>query len=198
MHSKRKRNSKIKKERKILDTNRCTLYLTDVNRGQDYVNYAHFHQSTETGNWLLTSDAQTAIESSARPPAPMRVRWPFLIPHWHIYPICFCRNCANTELSRGYEEPQHMWHFIDRGPIWSKCSYCQRRVVWAISEHLRPIISPTVENSLRNRPLNLKNEKSENFEMLRNRNFNIFFQKKAFSSLFVWIRGYEHGFQCIT
>ncbi len=45
----------------------------------------------------------------------------------------------------------HMWHIISKGPIWSKWSYCQGRVVWAINKHLRPIPSPTVENSQRNR-----------------------------------------------
>ncbi len=67
----------------------------------------------------------------------------------------------------------YMWYFIGKGPIWLKWSYCQGRVVWAISKHLRSIPSPTVENSLRNRFLNLKNEKSENFKMWRNHNFNI-------------------------
>ncbi len=47
-----------------------------------------------------------------------------------------------------------------------------------ISKHLRPIPFTTVENSLKNGLLNLKNEKSENFKMLRNRNFNIFSPRK--------------------
>ncbi len=85
----------------------------------------------------------------------------------------------------------YMWHFIGQGPIWLKWSYCQGRVVWAISEHLRPIPSPTVENSSRNRHLNLKNETRENFKMLRNCNFNIFSHKKAISSLCMWISGYD-------
>ncbi len=70
-----------------------------------------------------------------------------------------------------------MWHFISKGVIRSKWSYCQE-----INKHLRPVPSPTVENSLSNRHLNLKNEKSENFKMLRNCNFNIFFLKKGISS----------------
>ncbi len=53
----------------------------------------------------------------------------------------------------------YMWHFMGKGLIWSKWSYCQERVVWALSKHLRPIPSPTVENLLRNRHLNLKNGK---------------------------------------
>ncbi len=66
-----------------------------------------------------------------------------------------------------------MWHFIGKGPIWLKWSYCQEKVVWAMSKHLRPIPSATVENSLRNRQLNMKNERSENFKMLRNHNFKL-------------------------
>ncbi len=71
---------------------------------------------------------------------------------------------------------------MGKGPIWSVWSYCQGRVVWSISKHLRPIPSSTVENCLNNKHLNLKNEKSENFKMLRNGNLNIFFQKKVISS----------------
>ncbi len=48
------------------------------------------------------------------------------------------------------------------------------------SKHLRPIPSPNVENSLRNRHLNLKNEKSKNFKMLRNLNVKFFPKKKPF------------------
>ncbi len=58
---------------------------------------------------------------------------------------------------------QDLWHFIGKGPIWSKWRYCHWRVVWVVSKHLRPIPSTSVKNSLRNRPLNLKNEKSKNF-----------------------------------
>ncbi len=87
---------------------------------------------------------------------------------------------------------ENMWHFIEKGPIRSKLSYCQEKVVLAISKHLRPILSQTVENSLRNRHLNLKNEKSKNLEMLWNRNFNIFFsRKKSISSSCMWISGYD-------
>ncbi len=79
-----------------------------------------------------------------------------------------------------------------KGLIWSKWSYCQRRVVWVIHKHLRPIPSPTVENLLRNRILNLKNGKSENFKMLRSINFNFFSpQKKTISSSYMWISGYD-------
>ncbi len=84
-----------------------------------------------------------------------------------------------------------LWHFVRKGPIWSKWSYCQGKVVWAISKHLRSIPSPTFENSLRNGHLNLKNLKSENFKMLRNRNFNIFSPEKAISSSYMWICGYD-------
>ncbi len=76
-----------------------------------------------------------------------------------------------------------MWHFTDKGPISSKWSYCQGRVVRGTSKHLRPIPSPTVKNSLRNKHLNPKNKKRKNIKMLRNRNFNIFSQKKTISSL---------------
>ncbi len=64
-----------------------------------------------------------------------------------------------------------MWHFIGKGPIWSKWSYCCGKVGWAISKYLRPIPSAIVENSLRNRHLNLKNEKSENFENVEKSQF---------------------------
>ncbi len=77
-----------------------------------------------------------------------------------------------------------MWHFIGKGSIRSKWSYCLGRVVWAISKHLRPIPSPTVENVQRNRHLNLKNKNSENFKMLRNCHFNIFFLKKSYISVY--------------
>ncbi len=73
----------------------------------------------------------------------------------------------------------YMWHFIGKGPIWSKWSYCQRRVVWDISKHLRPIPSLTVKHSQRNRHLNLKNERRENFKILKNRNFNFFLPEKS-------------------
>ncbi len=63
--------------------------------------------------------------------------------------------------------------------IWSKWSYCQRRVVWTISKHLRPIPSSIVENSLRNRHFNLKNEKSENLKLLRNYNYLTFFSRRS-------------------
>ncbi len=69
-----------------------------------------------------------------------------------------------------------IWHFIGKVPIWSKWRYVHGRVVWAISKHLRPNPSPTVENSLRNRHLNQKNKKSKNFKMLRN---NIFSPEKS-------------------
>ncbi len=85
----------------------------------------------------------------------------------------------------------YMWHFMGKGPIWSVWSYCQGRVLWSISKHLRAIPPPTVENCLSNRHLNLKNKKSENFKILRNRNLNIFFQKKAISSSCMWISGYD-------
>ncbi len=74
------------------------------------------------------------------------------------------------------------WHFIGKRPIWSKWSYCQGRVVWALSKHLRQIPSPIVENLLRKKHLKLKNEKSEDFKMLRNQNSNIFSLKKSISS----------------
>ncbi len=77
-----------------------------------------------------------------------------------------------------------MWYFIGKGPIWSKWSYCQGRVVWPISKHLRQLPSPIFGNSLRNRHLNLKNEKSKNFKMLRNRNFNFFPPEKSHFLIF--------------
>ncbi len=80
-----------------------------------------------------------------------------------------------------------MWHFIGKGPISSKQGYCQGRVVQAIRKHLSPIPCLTVENLLRNRHLNLKNEKI----MLRNCNFNFFFQQKTISSSCMRISGYN-------
>ncbi len=79
----------------------------------------------------------------------------------------------------------NMWRCIGKGPIWWKWSYSQGRVVWTISKHLRPIPSPTVENSLKHRHPNLKNEKSENFKMLRNHNFNIFPKNSHFLIMYV-------------
>ncbi len=75
-----------------------------------------------------------------------------------------------------------------KGPF-GRYKVIARRVVCSISKHLRLIPSPTVENCLSNRHLNLKNEKSENFKILRNRKLNIFFQKKAISSSCMWISG---------
>ncbi len=56
-----------------------------------------------------------------------------------------------------------MWHFIRAHSVEMEL-LPGGRVVWAVSKHLRPIPSPIVENSLRNRHLNLKNEKSEKFQ----------------------------------
>ncbi len=58
------------------------------------------------------------------------------------------KNCLNTKKvggrsclfpprsgGRGLERlvffKDYMWHFIGKGAIWSKWSYCQGRVVWA-------------------------------------------------------------------
>ncbi len=118
------------------------------------------------------------------------VSWKLLI----FLKICFCikLKCTpsfGTESFRIYVllsfefliiffTKYNLWHSISKGSIWLKWSYCRGRVVRAISKHLRPIPSPTVENSLRNRHLNLKNVKSGNFKMLRNHNFNVFFSRK--------------------
>ncbi len=58
----------------------------------------------------------------------------------------------------------------------------QKKLVWAISKHLKPISSATVENSLRNRHLNLK---SDNFKMLGNCNFKFFQEKSHFLIMYV-------------
>ncbi len=61
---------------------------------------------------------------------------------------------------------------------WQKLIEKLQAEILSISKHLRPIPSQSIENSLRNRHLNMKNEKSENFKMLRNGNLNIFFFPK--------------------
>ncbi len=105
--------------------------------------------------------------------------WPCIMcnTHWSAFPspnkvfvsyshyvicslICIIRSCGKGLTWKVFSDTTFLiWDFIDKGPIWSKWSYCQWRVVWDISKHLRPIPSPTVENLLRQRHLNLKNEK---------------------------------------